>query len=257
VSGDQLQQLLNGRGSELLGCPVHIHISEQTAEVADCITHTSRRPIDYLFDTAAVDGSWCLVHATHANESELFKIAGSGAVVGLCPTTEANLGDGVFPAAELLALGGRFGIGSDSNVVVDPAHELQLLEYGQRLTSQRRNVLAGSSQLDRHVGRHLLRHAVSGGAMALGQPVGELEVGQRADFCVLDCLEHRSPDSLETDLLFGHGPETVIDGWVFAAPRSPIRDVAVGGKLVVQHYEHIDEARLGQAFVAALGRLRA
>jgi len=243
VSVPELQELLSGAAG-LANCPVHVHIAEQKAEVEDCVAHTRRRPVEHLFDGVPVDQSWCLVHATHTLESELSQIAASGAVVGLCPITEADLGDGVFPAGRFLELGGRLGIGSDSNVVVDAAQELRLLEYGQRLTSERRNVLAGDSELDRHVGRHLFRRALAGGAQALAQPIGELEVGQRADFCVLD-----------PEALIGHGPETAIDSWVFASSRTPVRDVAVGGRFVVRDYRHFDEDRLRSAFVATCGRL--
>jgi formiminoglutamate deiminase len=122
--------------------PVHIHIAEQEKEVADCLAWSGARPVDWLLDHVAVDERWCLVHATHTTPGELQRIAASGAVVGLCPVTEANLGDGIFNAPEFLAAGGHFGVGSDSNVSICAADELRMLEYSQRLAFRRRNVIA-------------------------------------------------------------------------------------------------------------------
>ncbi|KAI1692954.1 amidohydrolase family domain-containing protein [Ditylenchus destructor] len=122
--------------------PVHIHIAEQVKEVADCVAWSGKRPVGWLLDNMPVDARWTLVHATHVEPGEVAGIAASGAVAGLCPITEANLGDGVFPAAQFMALGGMIGIGSDSNVRIDAAEEWRLLEYGQRPTRRARNVLA-------------------------------------------------------------------------------------------------------------------
>ncbi len=160
-------------------CPVHIHIAEQQKEVDDCLAWSGRRPLQWLYENVEVDPRWCLVHATHAEADEVGLMARSGAVAGLCLTTEANLGDGIFPAVNFLAQGGRMGIGSDSHVSLSVVEELRWLEYGQRLRDQRRNRLYGANQP--MVGRTLYDAALSGGAQALGQPVGELAVGKRSD----------------------------------------------------------------------------
>ena len=148
------------------GAPVHIHIAEQTREVQDCLAHYGARPVEWLLANATVTPDWCLVHATHVTPDEIRRMAASEAVVGLCPITEANLGDGIFPADEFLEAGGRIGIGSDSNVLIDMTEELRLLEYGQRLARRARNVLA--SEATRSTGRRLLEAALTGGAQALG-----------------------------------------------------------------------------------------
>ncbi|MBW8860729.1 MAG: formimidoylglutamate deiminase, partial [Caulobacter sp.] len=179
VTGEELTAILPLAGAG----PIHIHIAEQTQEVDDCLAATGARPVRWLMNNAPVDKRWCLVHATHLNATETERLARSGAVAGLCPITEANLGDGVFPAHDYLAAGGAFGIGSDSNVLIDAAEELRTLEYAQRLTRRARNVLArapGGS-----TGGDLFRAAVSGGAQALGV-VGGLRHGRSADFVTLD-----------------------------------------------------------------------
>ncbi|MCY4124202.1 MAG: formimidoylglutamate deiminase, partial [Pseudomonas sp.] len=151
-------------------CPVHIHIAEQQREVDDSLAWSGLRPLQWLYEHVAVDERWCLVHATHAQPDEVTAMARSGAVAGLCLTTEANLGDGIFPATDYLAQGGRLGIGSDSHVSLSVVEELRWLEYGQRLRDQRRNRLHRRDQP--MVGRTLLDAAWAGGAQALGQPIG-------------------------------------------------------------------------------------
>ena len=164
--------------------PIHIHAAEQTQEVNDCIAALGARPVEWLIANAEVDARWCLVHATHMTDDETQALAGSGAVAGLCPLTEANLGDGIFNAEQYVAARGRFGIGSDSNIELDAAAELRQLEYNQRLRQRARNVLAlreGES-----VGRRLYADALAGGAQALGRAIGSIKPGQRADIVVLD-----------------------------------------------------------------------
>jgi formiminoglutamate deiminase len=187
------------------GAPIHIHIAEQVKEVEDCLAHTGQRPVDWLFDHAPVDAQWCLVHATHMTPEETTRLAKSGAIAGLCPITEANLGDGLFPARDYMAQGGRFGIGSDSNVLISAAEELRLLEYGQRLIHRERNVLD-----------NLYIRALDG-AQALGVESG-LAVGQPADLISLDC-----------DL----------DTLVFASARSPIDCVWRFGRKQVEGGRHV------------------
>src|SRR6185312_9189200 len=176
--------------------PVHIHVAEQTKEVEDCLAWSGRRPVEWLLEHAAVDARWCLVHATHMTEAETRAVTKSGAVVGLCPITEANLGDGVFPATWFE---GRFGIGSDSNVLIDAAEELRVLEYGQRLAHRARNVMAPGEGIS--TGGTLYRAALAGGTQALG-------IGEAADFVSLD-TGHPA--------LIGRDGDALLDGWVFAA----------------------------------------
>jgi formimidoylglutamate deiminase len=157
------------------GVPIHIHVAEQEKEVADCIAWSGARPVAWLLDHAPVDARWCLVHATHVDAAERYRLAGCGAVVGLCQTTEANLGDGIFPLRRFLVEGGRFGIGSDANLCTSPVEELRWLDYVRRLETRRRN------QID-----NLYPRALSGGAQALGRNAGSITPGQLADLVVLD-----------------------------------------------------------------------
>ena len=201
--------------------PLHIHVAEQPKEVADCLAWCGRRPVELLFDTLPVDSRWCLVHATHLSDAERQAIARSGAVAGLCLTTEANLGDGLFPAEAYLAEGGAIGVGSDSHVSVDPAEELRWLENGQRLFSGRRTVLADGPGAS--VGVGLLRRACRGGATALGRPIGALEPARRADFVVL-----------EDTTGFGDDPTELVDRWVFAPAGVRVAATVVSGRMVHQ-----------------------
>ena len=205
------------------GKPAHIHISEQTREVDDCLAAHKKRPVDLLFDTIPVDERWCLVHATHADANEIARIARARAVVGLCPITEANLGDGLFDVPALLAAGGRYGVGSDSLVRISAADELRTLEYGQRLIRRQRNVLG---EARRSTGRLLLDGALRGGAQAVDRPIGAIAVGQRADFVVL----HDD----------GQRDDAVLDHWLFSADNAAIRTVYRGGIPVVQQGRHRD-----------------
>ncbi|WP_373084731.1 formimidoylglutamate deiminase [Sneathiella sp.] len=207
--------------------PLHIHIAEQQKEISDCEAAYGARPLDWLYDNFNVDDRWCLVHATHVTDDELARIVTSRTIVGLCPLTEANLGDGVFPAKAFVDQGGMFGIGSDSNVCLSAARELESLEYGQRLFLQERNVISSKSQPD--TGRYLYEKALAGGAQALNQPVGALRVGARADFIVLD-MDH--PD------LYGRPREHILDILLFASDRLE-RDVFVAGHPVVSKGQHI------------------
>nr|XP_061808142.1 formimidoylglutamate deiminase-like [Nerophis lumbriciformis] len=205
---------LRAVGEELLGevlaawgerGPIHIHVAEQLPEVEDCLAWSGQRPVEWLFDRAAVDELWCLIHATHLDDDELSRLAASGAVVGLCPTTEANLGDGLFRAVEYLRVGGRLGIGSDSHISTSPAEELRWLEYGQRLRHHGRNLLTGGR--DRSTGRSLYQQALAGGAQACGRPIGRIAPGCRADLVVLD-TDH--------PLLAGRRGDAWLDSWIFA-----------------------------------------
>ncbi len=231
VTPETLDEVLKGLQTLDPTAPIHIHIAEQVKEVEDCLSWCGKRPVEHLFETQTPDARWCLVHATHMTAAETAALAASGAVAGLCPTTEANLGDGLFPAKTYLDAGGRWGIGSDSHISLSPIEELRWFEYGQRLTSRRRNVLAGEGAAA-SVGRRLYSEALAGGAQALGRPIGALEVGKRADLLVLD------PAHPDVAALPG---ERLLDGLVFAGNRNPVRDVMVGGCWVVQEGRHLDE----------------
>ena len=215
------------------GGPVHIHVAEQVQEVEECIAWCGRRPIERLFEAAAVDGRWCLVHATHATPGELERIAAAGAVIGLCPVTEASLGDGVFPALEFQRDGGRVGIGTDSNVLIDSGAELRALEYSQRLTRRIRNVLAGES--GHSTGRSLFDAALAGGAQALrGAPAGS---GAGAGLAAQAPLDLVSLDGGHPALIERREDE-VLDSWIFAAGRDVIDCVWRAGEKVVSGGRH-------------------
>lgn len=230
--GDMLERIAEG--------PVHIHISEQPAEVEACIRHHGCRPIELLYDRITVDGRWCLIHATHASDAELALMAASDAVVGLCPSTEADLGDGLFPADRLLAQGGLFAIGSDSNLVTAAAEELRLLEWGQRLQRHERNVLCAPGE---SVATAMWQQAARSGARAVQQPVGRLAIGCRADFLVLD-------DS--HPMLAGLPGREQLDSFVFASQAGMIDQVWVGGRQRVAGGRHPGRDDL----VAEVARLR-
>ncbi|MDE0658038.1 MAG: formimidoylglutamate deiminase [Gammaproteobacteria bacterium] len=213
--------------------PAHIHVAEQRSEVEACLAWCGARPVQRLLDEVDIDSRWNLVHATHMNESEREALAATGATVVVCPTTEANLGDGVFGAREWLELDGSFAVGSDSQISISPADELRLLEYAQRLVTESRLVLlpaAGGS-----VGRFLLDCAWAGGAASLGQPCGTLAEGARADVIVLD-EEHPA--------LVTRSEDDLLDAWVFSGGPGCVRHVFVGGRQVVDDHRHVNETSI-------------
>jgi formimidoylglutamate deiminase len=224
--------------------PIHIHIAEQPAEVEDCIRHLGARPLEWLFDQFPVDKRWNLVHATHLSDSELQMATDSHAMAVLCPTTEADLGDGVFRTADWLHAGGRFAIGSDSNVRISVTDELRLLEYNERLGSGQRNVLTGA---DSTCGRFLYQHAAESGALAMGQTVGRLEAGFRADLLVLN-------DGHE--MLSGREPDAIMDTWVFAGDKSMLDSVWVAGQPVIKQGNHQADTSLRGAFMKTIKELQ-
>ncbi len=247
VSQASLRELVGGLDAMSPGAPVHIHIAEQTAEVDACMETEGARPVQWLLDRFDVDARWCLVHATHVDDKETQALARSGAVAGLCLTTEANLGDGIFPAHDYLAANGVFGVGSDSHIGVDWRAELRLLEYGQRLLRRERNVLAAPEQPN--VADRLFGAALAGGARATGRQVGALEAGARADWIVLD---PQHPDLAEKTL------QSWLSSVVFCEHgETPVLDVYTGGEKVVEGRRHRDEARLYADYRAALARLLA
>jgi formimidoylglutamate deiminase len=222
VTSEQLQQVLAHVAARAKDAPVHIHVAEQEAEVEACVAWSGERPVAWLLANAPVSPAWCLVHATHLDDAEAQGAAASGAVAGVCPTTEANLGDGVFAARRWLGANGRLGIGSDSNVTLDPAEELRWLEYVQRLERRERVILYDGANPS--VGGRLFRSAVEGGAQALGRRVGRIAPGYRADLVVLDRGDSALHDAEGDDLL---------DRLVFGGARAPVRDVMVGGHWAV------------------------
>lgn len=227
------------------GRPLHIHIAEQQGEVEQSLAHCGKRPVASLMEQVEVDERWCLVHATHLVDEEVRAIARSGAVAGLCPSTEANLGDGLFPLQSFIAQGGRFGIGSDSHVSQSPVEELRWLEYGQRLQHQRRNVAFTAGQRD--VGQYLWQAALSGGAQAAGRKVGALAEGLRADLLVLDG-SHPNLDGVRD--------EEVLGRFLFCGNDNLVRDVLCGGRWVVQGGRHVAQDAIAQRYRRAVNELR-
>ena len=223
--------------------PIHIHIAEQTREVEDCVAWSGRRPVEWLLDAHDVGPRWCLVHATHMTDGETRALAATGAVAGLCPTTEANLGDGLFPLQHYLETGGRLGIGSDSHVSVSPVEELRWLEYGQRLTSRRRNVAAPP---EGSTGARLHAAALDGGARATAREAGAIEAGMAADIVTLDAHH---------PLLAGKTGDAILDAYVFAGNANLVRDVMVGGRWTVRDGRHPEEEAIASEFVRTMERL--
>ncbi len=220
--------------------PIHIHAAEQANEVADCVAWSGARPIEWLLEHAGVDARWCIVHATHMTADETRRLAASGAVAGLAPTTEADLGDGTFAARAYLDAQGLFGIGSDSNTLIDPYAELRQLEWSQRLAGQARNVLA---RADSPVGRSLYTGAAQGGARALARAAGAIAPGCRADIVVLDADEPG---------LAGQSADTLLEAAIFGPCRRPVRDVMVAGRWVVRDGHHPREDAILARYRATL-----
>lgn len=242
VAPPALADLLAGLDGIDATAPVHIHVAEQLQEVEDCLAWSGQRPVQWLLENTPVDRRWCLVHATHLDDAERAGAAARGAVIGLCPSTEANLGDGVFDAS---AWRGAWGIGSDSHAGVDAAEELRLLEYTQRLAQRQRNVMADA--LHPGVAESMWLAAVAGGARASGRALGGLAAGQQADFIVLG-------DELLEDLSAAQQLAT----HVFASHRrAGVREVWVGGTRRVQNGRHADADAAAARFVAARRRLLA
>ncbi len=224
--------------------PMHIHIAEQQREVDECIEVLGARPVEWLFDQCEINERWCLVHATHVDDAEIASIARSGAVVGLCPSTEANLGDGLFPLKTYLELGGQIAIGSDSHVSVNPFEELRWLEYGQRLITQSRNVAAVRRP---QTGRSLFDMALTGGALACGRSSDRLAEGAYADLIVLDD---------DSPMLAGHTTKSFLDALVFSGFSLPIDRVMVDGQWRVTDGRQEGEDAAGAAYAAAAERLQ-
>ncbi|WP_421507397.1 formimidoylglutamate deiminase [Erwinia rhapontici] len=241
VNEQQMREVLESSPAHL---PVHIHIAEQEKEVNDSLAWSGERPVSWLLDRFDVNARWCLIHATHLDEQEVRRLAASQAVAGLCPTTEANLGDGIFPATDYVAQGGRWGIGSDSHVSLDVVEELRWLEYAQRLRDRRRNRIVTAQQPS--VGDVLYQQALAGGAQACGVKIGSLQPGYRADWLVLagDALLDSTPDA------------SLLNRWLFAGHRSQIQDVFVAGQQRIRDGQHAQQAAINADLREALEALQ-
>jgi formimidoylglutamate deiminase len=239
VTPDELSEIMALAGDGL----IHIHAAEQVKEVEDCIASLGARPVRWLLDHAGVDRRWCLVHATHMDQGETQDLARSGAVAGLCPVTEANLGDGIFNAADYIHRGGRYGVGTDSNVAIGVAAELRQLEYAQRLRQRARNVcsLPGAS-----CGRTMLEAAWLGGAQALGRNSGRLAPGAAADI-----LTFRT----DHPTLAGKEDDQILDAWIFSVGNPLVDCVWSGGLKVVADGRHVFKDQIGVQFAKTMREL--
>jgi formimidoylglutamate deiminase len=245
VRGESIQTTVEQLHARHDGAPVHIHIAEQLGEVEDCQRWSGgKRPIEWLLEHAGVDSRWNLVHATHATDAEVRAVAKARATVVLCPTTEANLGDGIFDALSYLSAGGRIAIGSDSQSTICPAQELRLLEYGQRLMRHERNVLAGGAH--RSTARALLDHVLASGASAMGRAAAAIAVGMRADLVALD-REH--------PMLVERSADECLAAWMFSAGQACVRDVFVGGVQLINNGQHAAQESVLERYRRALRTL--
>lgn len=222
--------------------PVHIHVAEQVAEVTEVEGAYGRRPVALLLDLG-VDARWCLVHATQMEPAETEGLARSGAVAGLCPITESNLGDGIFDGERFREAGGHYGVGSDSNVRISLSEELRTLEYSQRLGLRRRAVLAGPGS----TGRTLLEGALAGGARACGRDAGAIAAGKLADLMTLDG---------EALALAGLDGDMALDGWIFAGDDRAVADVWSAGRRLVTGGRHYAREAVEARYRGVIARLR-
>lgn len=244
VSEQQLAQIIPWIRQHNSKSPIHIHIAEQKQEVADCLAFYGKRPVEWLLENFSVDQHWCLVHATHLTEKEVTQLANSGAVAGICPITEANLGDGIFPTSEYLEKDGRLAIGSDSHILINVAEELRLLEYGQRLTKCQRAVLANDTCSS--VGQFVYLKSAKDGALATNQNAGVIEIGKRADFVVLND---------KASSMLAKQNHQRLDAAIFASAEMPINKVIVAGKVVVEDNNHRNQEQVLQAYERVLNKL--
>ncbi|MAW80454.1 MAG: formimidoylglutamate deiminase [Parvularcula sp.] len=224
--------------------PVHIHAAEQTGEVDEALAFLGARPVEWLIDKMKIGADWRLIHATQMTEAETKALAASGAGVVVCPITEANLGDGIFPAREYLSAGGVLAVGSDSNIRISLSEELRALEHSQRLRDRQRAVLATK---DKSCGRLLLETAARGGASALGRDAGRIETGALADLLALDSA---------APALAGLSGDRLLDAWIFAGDDTLVSDVWAAGRHVVIEGSHIKRDAIAARFNAVMARLR-
>ncbi|MBO1074408.1 formimidoylglutamate deiminase [Roseomonas marmotae] len=226
--------------------PIHIHAAEQLREVAECEAATGARPVQWLLDQMPVDARWCLIHATHMTDDEAASLARTGAVVGLCPSTEASLGDGIFNYPAHAKAKGRFGFGTDSHVGVSPRDEMRQLETSQRLARHLRSMVTDAARP--HPGRNLLEAALAGGGQVSARRIGAIAPGYRCDLVELD-PDHPS--------LTGLSGDTLLDAWVFSGQGNPVRRVVVGGREVVSDGRHHRREAIAERYRQAMRRLTA
>ncbi len=246
VDPSELTGVVPALVSRLPGAPIHIHVAEQVREVNECLAGLGERPGAWLLNHLDLDERWTFIHATHCDADERRGMSAAGVVAGLCPTTEAGLGDGIFPLGDFGLAGGLWGIGTDSDNRISVAEELRVLAFGQRLANASLFVLPTRGEGGVQPGRQLYDQALEGGTRSLRQPVGALVPGRRADFVVL------GPGD---PALIGHGPETVLDGFVFSGTSSAIRDVIIGGRRVVRDGHHPGEDEIYERFRATIARM--
>ncbi|MGB7300067.1 MAG: formimidoylglutamate deiminase [Burkholderiaceae bacterium] len=226
------------------GTPIHIHIAEQVAEVDEVVAATGLPPVHWLLETVDVNQHWCLVHATHMTPTETSALAASGAVAGLCPITEANLGDGIFPGNFFRQAGGLFGVGSDSNIRISLIEELRSLEYSQRLNDKARAVLCDEKSSN---GRYLWESCAHGGARAIGRANGEIAVGKLADLVALDA------DAIS---LTGLKADQLLDSAIFTGDNNLITDVWAAGRHLVKNGCHVRHQEISDHYRTTMKRLR-
>ena len=249
VAPAELRQAVQGVLQMDADTRIHIHVSEQPREVEEVIAGLGARPVEWLLDNVGLDQKWSLIHATHINQYERKGMAASGVVAGICPVTEATLGDGIFPLVEYQQEGGRWGIGTDSHYTTSTAEELRILECGLRLQAGRRNMLVTpENPLTSRSGRRLFDLSLAGGRQSLGMPVGSIAPGQRADLVVLD------PDH---PTILGHTAETVLDAWILSATGNPVRDVMIAGDWIVRNGQHEQEEAILRDYKETMRRVLA
>ena len=241
VTPELLKTVLNGIAGD---ARIHIHVAEQTKEVEDCVAWSGKRPVEFLLDSFDVSDRWCAIHATHMTDYETRRLAKAGVTAGLCPTTEANLGDGIFSADRFMMQGGVIAIGSDSQITISPAEDLRMLEYSQRLRDRTRNALASGAGAS--TGRTLLDAILRGGATCLDRPMGAIAVGKCCDIAVLNDGH---------PAMIGREGDAVLDTWIFSAGNAAVKDMIVGGSHVVKDRRHIDEYRIQKKFAETVRRL--
>ena len=226
------------------GGPIHIHVAEQTREVEDCLAWSGARPVEWLLANAPIGPRWCLIHLTQMTPAETTALARTGAVAGLCPLTEASLGDGIFDGVRWTDAGGTFGVGSDSNIRISLTEELRTLEYSQRLRDRARAVLAVPG---RSTGRVIYDAGLDGGATAAGRDTGAIQPGLWADLAVVD---------LDNPVMAGRRGDQMLDSLIFAGGDGLVRDVWAAGRHVVQGGRHLDRDRIIADYLATIARLQ-
>jgi len=224
--------------------PIHIHAAEQVAEVEEVVAGLGARPVEWLIAKHDIDARWCLIHATQMQPEETLALAASGAVAGLCPLTEASLGDGIFDGMRYLEAGGRFGFGTDSNISISLASEMRALEYSQRLATKGRAVMADAA---RSTGRLLFEQALASGAQALARDCGSIATGKLADLMALG--------DDDSGIALARGDE-ILDAWIFATVASPVTDVWSAGRHVVTGGSHIAREAIARRYRATVAALR-